>query len=118
MEKNAKYALSGAAAGVLNGVLGAGGGVVLVPLLLTFVGVEARKAFATSVFIILPISAVTAAVYFASGRMDVALALPYLIGGLAGGLIAGKKFKNLPVVWLRRIFGAVLMVGGLRAVFF
>jgi uncharacterized membrane protein YfcA len=117
MQNKLKYALSGAAAGALNGVLGAGGGVALVPLLSYVIKLEPRKAFATSVFIILPISCVTAAVYFASGRVDFALAAPYLVGGFVGGIVAGKFFKKLPVVWLRRIFGAVLIVGGLRAVF-
>jgi len=116
MKEKGKYALSGALAGALNGVLGAGGGVVLVPLLLGFVGLEEKHAFPTSVFIILPISAVTAAVYLAHGRMDFALALPYLIGGILGGLIAGKMFKKMPALWLRRLFGVVLVVGGVRAV--
>jgi len=121
MEEKGKYALSGALAGALNGLLGAGGGVVLVPLLLGFVGLEEKRAFATSVFIILPISAVTAAVYFAHGRIDFQLAAPYLLGGLIGGLIggiiAGKKFKKMPALWLRRLFGAILILGGLKSLF-
>ena len=117
MEEKGKYALSGALAGALNGLLGAGGGVVLVPLLLGFVGLEEKRAFATSVFIILPISAVTAAVYFAHGRIDFQLAAPYLLGGLIGGIIAGKKFKKMPALWLRRLFGAILILGGLKSLF-
>ena len=117
MEEKGKYALSGALAGALNGLLGAGGGVVLVPLLLGFVGLPEKRAFATSVFIILPISAVTAAVYFAHGRIDFQLAAPYLLGGLIGGIIAGKKFKKMPALWLRRLFGAILVLGGLKSLF-
>ncbi len=118
MQSKIKYALSGAAAGIINGALGAGGGVVLVPLLLGFVRTDDKRAFATSVFIMLPISAVSAAVYFICGRLDFMQALPYLIGGLAGGIIAGKYFRDMPVLWLRRLFGAVLIIGGIRAVLF
>lgn len=117
MAEKTKYLLSGAVAGILNGLLGAGGGVLLVPLLLGWIGLPARRAFATSVFIILPISAVTAAVYLHSGSLDLPLAAPYLLGGLMGGLAAGKLFKRLPVLWLRRAFGVVLIIGGVRSVF-
>ena len=114
---NAKYALSGSLAGIMNGLLGAGGGVVLVPLLLGFIKLEEKKAFATSVFIILPISLVSAIVYFFTGRLDLGLAAPYLAGGFIGGIIAGKYLKKMPVIWLRRLFGAILIFGGARAIF-
>ena len=57
-----KCAVAGALAGVLNGFFGAGGGMLLVPLLIRWVKMEERKAF-TSVFIILPLCVVSAAVF-------------------------------------------------------
>ena len=39
-----------------------------------------------------------------------------LIGGAAGGLIAGRIFQNVRMVWLRRAFGALILYGGIRAV--
>ena len=71
-----KCAVAGALAGALNGFFGAGGGMVLVPLLIRLVKMDERKAFATSVFIILPLCVVSAVVYLLKFRIDFMLTLP------------------------------------------
>lgn len=109
-------ACSGMAAGLLNGLLGAGGGVVLVPLLLRVHRLPEKKAFATSLAIILPLTAVSALVYGLRGRLCWQAALPYGLGGIAGGFLAGKWLERLPTLWLRRGFGLLLMLAGARAV--
>ena len=48
--------------------------------------------------------------------MDWGLAWPYLLGGVAGGLLSGLFFKKVPVVWLRRGFGLLILYGGVKAV--
>ena len=88
MQAKTKYALSGTAAGLVNGLFGGGGGMVLVPLLNGWCGLAGKQAFATCVAAILPLSAVSAAVYLLRQAFDWAAALPYLIGGLAGGRTA------------------------------
>ena len=113
--KTVWYALAGAAAGVVNGFFGGGGGQVLVPLLAGKCGLDQRKAFATSVAVIAPLCALSAAIYYVRGQLDFALALPYLIGGLAGGFVGGKVFKNLSMTWLRRAFALLILYGGVRA---
>ncbi len=109
-----KCAVAGAVAGALNGFFGAGGGMLLVPLLIRWVRLEERKAFATSVFIILPLCVVSAVVYLLKFRIDIMLTLPYLIGGLMGGFIGGCCFKNIPTALLHRAFGLLLIYGGVR----
>ena len=47
MQAKTKYALSGTAAGLVNGLFGGGGGMVLVPLLNGWCGLEGKQAFAT-----------------------------------------------------------------------
>lgn len=83
MKERTKFALTGALAGAANGFFGAGGGLFLVPLLVSWCGMEQRKAFATSVAVILPLSAVSAAVYWMKGGLDIGAAWPYLLGGAA-----------------------------------
>lgn len=111
-------ALAGGAAGLVNGFFGGGGGMVLVPLLVLWCGLDQRKAFATSVAVILPLCALSAAIYLFRGGVDFTAALPYLAGGLLGGLLGGKLFKRLNMVWLRRLFALLLLYGGVRALFF
>lgn len=93
---------------------GGGGGSVLVPLLTRFCGLEQRQAFSTSLAVILPLCVLSAAVYLVRGGLDLAAALPYLIGGTAGGWLGGRWFRGVRVLWLRRAFGLLLLYGGAR----
>lgn len=113
-----RSALAGGAAGLVNGFFGGGGGMVLVPLLAGWCGLEQRRAFATSVAIILPLCALSAAIYLFRGGVDLWMALPYLLGGLIGGLLGGKLFQRMNMVWLRRLFALLLLYGGVKALFF
>lgn len=116
MSDKTKFLITGGLAGLANGLFGAGGGMFLVPLLTGWCALEQRAAFATSVAVIFPLSIVSAAVYFFHGSLDLMAALPYLISGAAGGLIAGRIFKRVKLVWLRRVFGLLILYGGVRAV--
>lgn len=115
MNKNAKYALSGACAGAANGLFGAGGGMILVPLLTRWAKLEDKKAFATSISIIAPICLVSILVYCFGGTLDFAGALPYLLGGFFGGLVAGKLFKKIPEKFLHKALGLIIIYGGIRS---
>ena len=116
VKERSKYIIIGLLAGVANGFFGAGGGLFLVPLFVGWVGLEQRKAFATSVAVVLPLCVAALISYVRKGGVDVAVALPYLAGGLVGGVLAGRVFDKIPVLWLRRGFGALLVYGGVKAV--
>lgn len=116
MRDKAKYAVTGALGGLANGLFGSGGGLFLVPLLTRWTKLDQRKAFATSVAVILPLSLVSACVYWWKGALDLSAAWPYLLGGALGGLLSGKVFRKVPLLWLRRVFGLLILYGGVRAV--
>lgn len=119
MEKNMfRSAVSGAAAGLINGFFGGGGGMLLVPLLSRWLGLGDRKAFATSVAIILPLCALSSVIYLFRGGVEFSAALPYLLGGGLGGILGGRLFKNVNMLWLRRSFALLILYAGLRAAFF
>lgn len=115
MQKNWRYAVAGGLAGVANGFFGGGGGSVFVPLLTGYCKLDQRKAFATSVAVILPLCALSVVIYLFRGGLDVTAALPYLIGGTAGGWAGGKWFKGMKMPWLKRAFGLLLIYGGVRS---
>ena len=77
---------------------------------------EALAAQGAEVAVVLPLSLVSAGVYLCRGAVDLTAAWPYLLGGFAGGLLSGRVFTKVPVGWLRRGFGALLLYGGVRAV--
>ena len=118
MKQPGKYALTGALAGLANGLFGSGGGLFLVPLFTGWAKLRQRKAFATSVAIILPLCALSSIVYLLRGALDFSAALPYLLGGLAGGFAGGKLFRRLNMDWLRRAFALLILYGGVKALFF
>ncbi len=107
-------ALAGLAAGTVTGLFGAGGGMVLVPLLTLLGAAKDEDVFPCSVSIILPICAVTLMATMAFGGVDWNTALPYLLGSAAGGFCAGKWGRNIPVKWLHRGLGLLILWGGVR----
>ena len=102
MGQRMRYLLSGGLAGLVNGFFGGGGGSIFVPLLTCLCHLEEKKAFATSVAVILPLCVLSALLYFLRGSLDLSLALPYLLGGALGGWLGGRWFKGVRLPWLRR----------------
>lgn len=117
MSRILQYIITGALAGLANGLFGAGGGMFLVPLFTGWIKLEQRKAFATSVAVILPLSVAALVIYLWKGQLDMVETLPYLLGGLVGGCFSGRVFQKISMVWLRRLFGVLILYGGIRAVF-
>ena len=116
MKQTGKYLIAGALAGILNGLFGAGGGLVLVPLLSNWADLTEKQAFATSVAIILPLSVVSYALFCLQDGNVWVEALPYLLGGILGGLLSAKLFQRIPAIWLHRLFGILILYGGVKAV--
>ena len=106
--------IAGSAAGAVNGLLGAGGGMILVPLLTMLKCTEEEDVFPTSVSIIFPICLVSLAMDPGLGNLPLIDAWPYLLGGIGGGLCAGFADKKIPVKWLHRALGILIFAGGIR----
>jgi len=109
-----KIGIAGALAGAVTGLFGAGGGMVLVPLLGAVSELKEGEVFPTSVSVILPICIVSLAIGAGSTGLPFKEALPYLIGSTAGGLLAGFTGQKIPVKWLHRSLGLLILWGGIR----
>lgn len=109
-----KFVLAGAAAGAVNGLFGAGGGMILVPLLKSWADIEETEVFPVSISIMLPVCMVSLLFCSFHSPLPWAAALPYLIGSGAGGFLAGALGKHIPTVWLHRILGIFIIWGGWR----
>ena len=114
MKRKIAAAAAGACAGVLNGLFGAGGGMVLAPLLRTLTSLPEQQIFPCSVVILLPICVISLLMTQRSEPLPWASALPYLIGSFAGGLTASHWGKHIPTQWLHRILGIMILWGGIR----
>lgn len=111
--KNILFYPLGAAIGFLNGLLGSGGGMIAVPML-RGLKVEAEACHATSIAIIAPLAIASGLLYLKAGSFAPADALPYLPGGLAGAAFGAWLLPKIKTVWLRRIFGAVILFAAWR----
>ncbi len=114
LKKKPGIYLAGISAGTINGLFGAGGGMVLVPLLSWLTDLEESSIFPASVSIILPICLVSLSITFQPNTIPWEQTLLYLIGSAVGGVLAGLFGKRIPTLWLHRILGLVVLWGGVR----
>ena len=110
-----KPALCGSAAGLVNGLLGAGGGMILIPLLSILVKPEEDALFPCSVSIMLPVCLISLAMTaINSVSLPWQQAMPYLLGSAFGGIIAGLLAKKIPTLYLHKGLGILIIWGGIR----
>ena len=112
MTNRSGYILAGLIAGAVTGLIGAGGGMVLIPLLQLLANVPEAALFPSSIAIILPTVIVT--ILTSGASLPFAHALPYLVGSCFGGVVAGIWGKKIPTAWLHRMLGAIVLWGGIR----
>lgn len=105
--------VSGLCAGAVNGLLGAGGGMLLVPLLTASSCLQEDEVFPASVCIIFPLCIVSLCLS-AWEPLPIPQTLAYLLGSILGGIVAGKWGKKVPTLWLHRILGCLILWGGVR----
>jgi len=109
-----RLALIGAAGGLLSGAFGVGGGILMVPLLITFAGMDQRRASATSLAAIVPAAIAGSITYFANGEIDLVVALIVAVGGIVGSWIGTWMLRRLALGWLRWLFVALLIAVAVR----
>ena len=116
-KKYIPFALAAAAgllAGAVNGIFGGAGGMVLIPLLGLWTDAEPESIFPLSVCVMLPVCLVSLWFTAQAGPLPWGEALPYLLGSTLGGILAGRFGRRIPTLWLHRVFGAMLLWGGVR----
>lgn len=107
--------IAGGAAGAVNGLFGAGGGMVLVPALQALTDIPQDALFPTSVAVIAPICLVSLGIYTLRSGLAWEAAWPYLIGSALGGTAAGLWGKRIPTSLLHKALGIMILWGGIRS---
>lgn len=116
--KNLKYSKAyyyvvGGVTGIANGLFGSGGGMLSVPLLES-TGLEAKKAHASSIAITLPLSVISTVIYSLKGHINYSLALKFVPLGLLGAIVGSWLLKKISNKILKKIFGIILIISGIR----
>ncbi|QDR80593.1 Sulfite exporter TauE/SafE [Sporomusa termitida] len=116
MSERVKLSGVGFFVGILSGLLGVGGGIFIVPLLVTYFSISQHIAQATSMAIVVPTGLVSSLIYGVHGNIDMPLALNLIVGSICGASIGARVMKKIPAVRLKQLFGILLMLVGLRMV--
>lgn len=103
--------LIGMLGGIFGGFLGIGGGTIIIPALIYFLGFSQKLAQGTSIAAMIPpIGILAAFAYWKTGNVDIKVALLIAIGFIVGGLIGGLLAQQLSDNILRKIFATFLIV--------
>lgn len=104
----------GLVAGFLVGMTSVGSGSIIMMLLLLFYSFSPRVNVGTDIVHAVILTGVTGMLHFRLGNVDPQLVLTLLIGSIPGGLIGAHLATRMPMVWLRRMLCALLLITGAR----
>jgi uncharacterized membrane protein YfcA len=110
--------VTGILAGFIAGGMGVGGGIIIVPALMLLFGMTQHEAQGTSLAVLLPPVSILALISyhkkgFVNYRFALILIAAFMIGSYLGGLFA----VHLPEKELKKLFGVLLLIAGIRMIF-
>lgn len=108
----------GLTAGILSGFVGVGGGIVIVPCLIYFLGLTQFQAQGTSLALMLPPIGILAFMnYYKAGNVDVPYAIVISIAFIIGGYLGSKWALKLPEAKVKLIFGIIMLYAATRMIY-
>ena len=108
----------GLLAGLLSGLVGVGGGILMIPLLIVFLGLTQHEAQGTALFAMLPPIGVLAAMnYYKEGFVKWEYAAVIALAFVVGGYFGSKISLSLSPETVRRVFGVVMLIGAIKLIF-
>jgi uncharacterized membrane protein YfcA len=111
--------LIGLAAGMLSGLVGVGGGLIIVPALVFFLGYSQHSAQGTSLGVLLLPAGILAVIqYYNHGDVDIKAVIILAIGFLAGGYFGSKLSLSLPQETVKKIFAIFMLLVAIKMLFF
>lgn len=111
--------LIGVAAGILGGLVGVGGGIIIVPALVYFIGFSQKTAQGTSLgLIMLPVGILGVLQYYKQGHVDFKVVGILAIGFLIGSFFGSKVALGLSQEIIKKIFAGLMIIIAIKMLFF
>lgn len=108
----------GLAAGTLAGLVGVGGGVIIIPALVYFLGFTQKEAQGTSLgILLLPVGILAVLNYYKQGFIDVKVVVIISAAFIIGGFFGSKLALSISQETLRKVFGTLLLVLAVKMLF-
>ena len=115
--KTAQKILLGSLVGTANSLFGGGGGMIAVPLLQK-TGLPEKRAHATAILLILPLSLLSFVLYAINGYAAASVLIPTALGVSVGGFLGARLLGKLPDKIVRLTFAVLQLLAGVFLVFF
>ncbi len=103
----------GAAAGMIAGLTGIGGGMLLVPLLTGVLLLGQHQAHGTSLAVIFPVGVAGLIAYAIQGNINWVFVLVLALGSLVGVVLGARLMMRIGARQLRWLFSALLVSLGI-----
>lgn len=110
--------LFGALIGLINGFFGGGGGMVVVPVLNKLFGMEQKKAHATAIFVILPISIASSIIYITHSSINFGSGWPVILGVVGGGALGAVLLKKMDNMVVKLVFAILILFASVNMLLF
>ena len=108
----------GLLAGTLGGMVGLGGGLIIVPAMIYFMGADQKTAQGTSIAIMLPPIGLFAAInYYKVGYINIKYAAIIAVTFLLGGYLGSKLAIALPEAVVKKVFAALMIITAIKMIF-
>lgn len=117
VKKTVILGVAGLFIGFVNGLFGAGGGMLAVPLLTAVAGLNTKRSHATAILVILPLCLVSAVIYLSKGVYDKGVFPPTILGVVMGGLMGAYALKKCNNIALQILFYGVMLLAGFKMIF-
>ncbi len=104
-------------AGIMAGLCGVGGGIVMVPAFVYFLGMEQKAAIATSMAVIVPTSLMAIARFQQAGLVQWQVFWPTALGAMAAAWLATGWVRKLSNEQLTKIFAVLMILVGISMLF-
>lgn len=110
--------LIGIAAGILSGLVGVGGGIIIVPALVYFIGFSQKAAQGTSLgVLLLPVGILGVLQYYKQGHIDMKVVGYLSIGFLIGGYLGSRIALTISQESAKKIFALLMVVIAIKMLF-
>lgn len=106
--------VAGACAGILAGFFGVGGGVIMIPLMVAYLGATQHQAHGTSLAIMIFIALFGAIQYASNGYIKWELVAGLAAGSVVGAIIGARLMMKVPAYQLRRVLGFIMVIVAIR----
>ena len=109
----------GLVSGMLSGLIGIGGGIIIVPSLVYFLGFSQKLAQGTSLgILLLPVGILAVLQFYKAGFVNLPTVLVVALGFIAGSFFGSKVALNLPQETVKKLFAILLLLIAIKILFF